>query len=141
MKLLQEFKEFALRGNVVDMAVGIIVGAAFGKIVSSLVNDVVMPPLALLTGGADFADKKLLLKQAVLGEDGKLVTPDVTLNYGLFLNTVIDFMIVAFAIFLAIKVMNALRRQAAEQPAAPAEPPADVQLLSEIRDLLKAPRG
>ena len=134
MSLLSEFKEFAVKGNVVDMAVGIIVGAAFGKIVSSLVNDVVMPPIGLLLGGVNFTDLAVVLKAA---EGGAAA---VTINYGVFLQTVLDFVIVAFAIFMAIKAMNTLKRAREEEapaaPAAPPEPSAEVKLLSEIRDLL-----
>ncbi|MGQ9798994.1 MAG: large-conductance mechanosensitive channel protein MscL [Ignavibacterium sp.] len=132
MKMLQEFKAFAMRGNVVDMAVGIIIGSAFGKIVSSLVADVIMPPIGLLLGGVDFSDLTITLKAAGEGQ------PAVMLKYGLFINTVIDFLIIAFAIFMVIKAMNSLKKKEEEKPAAPPEePPADVKLLTEIRDLLK----
>jgi large conductance mechanosensitive channel len=127
-----EFKAFALRGNVVDLAVGVIIGAAFGKIVSSFVNDIVMPPIGLLTGGVDFADQALILKDAV-GE-----TPAVALKYGAFVNTVVDFLIVAFVIFLVVRGINRMMRQEAEKPAAPPAPTPDQVLLAEIRDLLKA---
>lgn len=126
--MLKEFKAFAMRGNVVDLAVGLVIGAAFGKIVTSFVNDVLMPPIGLLLGGVDFSDLRVTLKSAV-GED-----PAVTLNYGMFIQTVVDFTIVAFAIFLVVKAMNKLKRK---EEAAPAAPPAEVQLLTEIRDLLK----
>ena len=129
--MIKEFKTFVMRGNVVDMAVGIIIGAGFGKIVSSLVNDVLMPPIGLAIGGVDFTSLKLTLQEAV-GE-----TPAVTVNYGNFIQTIVDFLIVAFAIFMAIKAMNSLKKKEEEKPAAPAEPPADVKLLTEIRDLLK----
>jgi large conductance mechanosensitive channel len=115
MGMLQEFKDFAMRGNVVDMAVGIIIGGAFGKIVSSLVNDVVMPPIGMLLGGVDFSNLAFTLKQASAGQDA------VVLRYGLFINTVIDFLIVAFAIFVVIKAMNAAKRQQQTAPAAPTE--------------------
>lgn len=131
MKMLQEFKAFAMRGNVVDMAVGIIIGGAFGKIVSSFVNDVIMPPIGMLLGGTDFSNLSFVLKEA-----SDNIAP-VTLNYGMFLNTIIDFIIIAFAIFMAIKTMNKLKRKEEEKPTAPPEPPADVKLLTEIRDLLK----
>lgn len=131
MKMLQEFKAFAMRGNVVDMAVGIIIGGAFGKIVSSFVADVIMPPIGLLLGGVDFSDLAITLKAA---EEGQ---PAVMLKYGMFINTVIDFLIIAFAIFMVIKAMNTLKKKEEEKPAAPPEPPADVKLLTEIRDLLK----
>ena len=131
MKMLNEFKKFALKGNVVDMAVGIIIGAAFGKIVSSLVGDVIMPPIGVLLGGVDFSSLAITLREATENQTA------VILSYGKFINTVIDFLIVAFAIFMAIKAMNSLKKKEEEKPAAPAEPPADVKLLTEIRDLLK----
>ncbi len=131
MSFLTEFRDFAMRGNVVDMAVGIIIGGAFGKIVSSFVADVMMPPLGLLIGGVDFTDLSITLMAA---------TPDATavvIGYGKFLQTVVDFVIIAFAIFLVIKAMNTLKRKQEEAPAAPAEPPKQEVLLTEIRDLLK----
>ncbi|WP_312911397.1 large-conductance mechanosensitive channel protein MscL [Stutzerimonas nitrititolerans] len=131
MSFLSEFKTFAVRGNVIDMAVGIIVGAAFGKVVSSFVDGVVMPPLGLLIGGVDFSDLAIVLKEAV-GD-----APAVTLNYGMFIQTVVDFVIIAFAIFLAIKAINTLKRQEAEAPSAPPAPTKEEVLLTEIRDLLK----
>ena len=129
---MKEFKQFAMRGNVVDMAVGIIIGAAFGKIVSSLVNDVIMPPIGLLLGGVDFSSFMITLKQA-MGD-----VPAVTLSYGVFINTVIDFLIVAFAIFLVIKGINTMKRKQEEAPAEPPAPSKQETLLTEIRDLLKA---
>ena len=134
MKLVKEFKEFAMKGNVMDMAVGIIIGAAFGKIVSSFVADVIMPPLGLLIGGVNFTDLQFVMKAAI-GED-----PAVTLNYGNFLQVTFDFLIVAFAIFMVIKFMNSLRKKEAEAPPAPPAPPEPTKeeiLLTEIRDLLK----
>ncbi len=130
MGMLQEFKEFAVKGNAVDMAVGIITGAAFGKIVSSVVDDVVMPPIGLILGGVDFSDLKLVLKGAV-GD-----VPAVTLNWGKFIQTCLDFVIVAFAVFMLVKAINTLKRK--EDAAPPPAPPADVALLTEIRDLLKS---
>ena len=127
-----EFKAFALRGNVVDLAVGVIIGGAFGKIVSSFVADVVMPPIGLLTGGADFADQSLVLKAA----EGE--TPAVAIKYGMFVNAIVDFVIVAFVIFLAVRGMNRMMRKEAEKPAALSAPTPDQALLAEIRDLLKA---
>ncbi|MDH6358624.1 large-conductance mechanosensitive channel protein MscL [Parabacteroides sp. PF5-9] len=135
-KFLNEFKEFAMRGNVVDMAVGIIIGGAFGKIVSSLVGDIIMPGIGLLVGGVNFTDLKIVLKQAAV-EAGEVITPEVALNYGNFLQVTFDFIIVAFAIFLMVKGINSLKRKKEEAPAAPAEPSADIKLLTEIRDLLK----
>jgi large conductance mechanosensitive channel len=129
--MIKEFKEFAMRGNVVDMAVGIIIGGAFGKIVSSFVADVIMPPIGILLGGVDFSNLAITIKE---GSEG--VEP-VLLKYGMFINTIIDFLIIAFAIFMAIKAMNSLKKKQEEAPAAPPEPPADVKLLTEIRDLLK----
>lgn len=130
MSFISEFKQFAMRGNVVDMAVGIIIGAAFGKIVSSFVGDVIMPPLGLLIGGVDFTDLVVTLKAAQDGADA------VTLNYGKFIQTVFDFTIVAFAIFLAVKLMNRLQRSEEAAPT-PAQPSVEERLLTEIRDLLR----
>lgn len=130
MGIAKEFKEFALKGNVVDLAVGVIIGAALGKIVSSLVTDVIMPPIGLLLGGLDFKDLKIHLKPAV----GK--NPEVSINYGLFINTAIDFIIIAFVIFLAIKVINALKRKEEAAPAVAPEPTKEEVLLTQIRDLL-----
>lgn len=136
MSFLSEFKAFAMRGNVVDMAVGIIIGGAFGKIVSSLVNDVIMPPIGVLVGGVDFTDLSVEIKKAATDAAGEVV-PAVTLNYGQFIQTTIDFVIVAFAIFMMIKVMNSLKKKEEEAPAAPATPSKEEELLTEIRDLLK----
>lgn len=131
MGMMKEFKEFAVKGNVADMAVGIIIGAAFGKIVSSFVNDVITPPLGLLLGGVDFSGLALTLKAA----NGEAAA--VTLNYGVFLQTVFDFVIVAFSIFLAIKALNTLKRKEEEKPKEPPKPSNEEVLLGEIRDLLK----
>ncbi len=135
MSLISEFKAFAVRGNVVDMAVGIIIGAAFGKIVSSFVDGVVMPPLGLLIGGVNFSDLAIVLKEAV-GD-----APAVLLRYGAFIQTVVDFLIIAFAIFIAIKALNHLKRKEAEAPSAPPAPTKEELLLTEIRDLLKERSG
>lgn len=129
MSFFSEFKAFAMRGNVIDLAVGVVIGAAFGKIVTSLVDQVIMPPIGLLIGGVDFSAYKWVLQAA--GADGK---GEVAIQFGAFFNTMIQFVIVAFAIFLVIKVMN---RVIKKQEEAPAPPPADVVLLTEIRDLLK----
>jgi large conductance mechanosensitive channel len=110
MSMASEFREFAVKGNVMDMAVGIIIGAAFGKIVTSLVNDIIMPPIGVLIGGVDFSALAVLLKEAVVAADGAILKPAVTLNYGKFIQTVLDFTIVAWAIFLLVKVMNRMRR-------------------------------
>ena len=128
MGMMQEFKEFAMRGNVVDLAVGVVIGAAFGKIVSSVVADVIMPPIGLMAGGVNFTDLKAVLKEGV----GDI--PAVTVNYGSFLQTCFDFLIVAFAIFILVKALNSMKKEAAAAP-----PPPSVQevLLTEIRDLLK----
>ena len=131
MGMLKEFRDFAVKGNVVDMAVGIIIGAAFGKIVSSLVGDVVMPPIGVLLGGVDFSDLSIILKEAV-GDK-----PAVVISYGKFIQTVIDFMIIAATIFVAVKVINTLKKKEEAKPAAPPAPSAEVLLLTEIRDLLK----
>jgi large conductance mechanosensitive channel len=138
MSMVSEFKEFAVKGNVVDLAVGIIIGGAFGKIVSSVVNDVIMPPVGLLLGRVDFSNLFINLsgKEAASLADAKKAGL-ATLNYGLFLNTCIEFLIVAFAVFLLVKQINRLKKEA-PAPAAPPEPPADVKLLGEIRDLLAA---
>jgi large conductance mechanosensitive channel len=131
MKMIQEFKAFAVRGNVVDMAVGIIIGAAFGKIVSSAVADIVTPPLGLLIGGVDFSDLAITLRDAV-GDK-----PAVMLSYGKFIQASFDFAIVAFAVFLLVKGVNHLKRKEAEAPSAPPTPSKEELLLTEIRDLLK----
>lgn len=131
MSFLQEFRKFAMRGNVVDLAVGVIIGAAFGKIVSSLVANVIMPPLGLLIGGVDFRSFGWVLKPAQ-GD-----TPAVVLQYGIFLQNIFDFLIVALAVFCVIKLINKLHRKHEEAPAAPPQPSAEETLLTEIRDLLK----
>lgn len=139
MKLVNEFKAFAMRGNVVDMAVGIIIGGAFGKIVSSVVADVIMPPIGLLLGGVKFTDLKITLKDPILDAAGTITTQAVSINYGNFIQTTVDFVIIAFAIFMMIKGMNRLIRKnevPAEAPAPPA-PTREEVLLTEIRDLLK----
>jgi len=132
MSIVQEFKEFAVKGNMMDMAVGIIIGAAFGKIVSSLVADVIMPPLGMLIGGIDFSAMGILLKEGVGN------TPPTMLRYGAFIQALFDFLIVAIAIFLLVKGINRLRRKKEEAPAAPPAPPREQVLLQEIRDILKA---
>jgi len=137
MSMASEFKEFAVKGNVIDLAVGIIIGGAFGKIVSSVVNDVIMPPIGLLLGKVDFSNLFINLsgKEVASLADAKKAGL-ATLNYGLFLNTCIEFLIVAFAVFLLVKQINRLKKEAPAAPAAPPEPPADVKVLTEIRDLL-----
>ncbi len=137
MGMVKEFKEFAMRGNVVDMAVGIIIGAAFGKIVSSIVKDVIMPPIGLMLGGVDFAELVITLKQGAAATATAEAVEAVTINYGVFLNTVLDFLIIAFAIFMVIKVMNRMKKKEEAKPAAPPEPSKQEKLLGEIRDILK----
>ena len=131
MSMMSEFRDFAMRGNVVDMAVGIVIGGAFGKIVSSFVNDVLMPPIGIAVGGVDFSSLAMTLKEA----SGDVAA--VTLNYGSFIQTVVDFLIIAFAIFMVIKAMNSMKKKEEEAPAAPPKPSAEETLLTEIRDLLK----
>jgi len=131
MGMIKEFKEFAVKGNVVDMAVGIIVGAAFGKIVSSFVGDVVMPPIGVALGGVDFSNLSIIVKEAVENK------PAVLISYGKFLMTLVDFTIIAFVIFLAVKAINSLKKREAAAPEAPPAPTKDQVLLMEIRDLLK----
>lgn len=132
MSMLTEFKDFAMRGNVVDMAVGIVIGGAFGKIVSSFVGDVLMPPIGILLGGVDFSDLSITLKSAAEGADA------VTLGYGAFIQTVVDFLIIAFAIFLLVKAMNTVIKKKEDAPPPPPAPSKEEQLLTEIRDALRA---
>ncbi|HFG1931722.1 TPA: large-conductance mechanosensitive channel protein MscL [Vibrio cholerae] len=132
MSLLKEFKAFASRGNVIDMAVGIIIGAAFGKIVSSFVADIIMPPIGIILGGVNFSDLSFVLL-AAQGDASAVV-----IAYGKFIQTVVDFTIIAFAIFMGLKAINSLKRKEEEAPKAPPAPTKDQELLSEIRDLLKA---
>ena len=142
--MLKEFKEFAMRGNVLDMAVGIIIGAAFGTIVTSLVNDVIMPPVGLALGGVDFTNMFVTLREGAkaAGPYASLAAAKdagaVTLNYGIFVNSIVSFLIVAFAIFMIVKGANSLKQKQVEAPAAPPAPTADQKLLAEIRDILKA---
>ena len=136
MGMMAEFKEFAMRGNVIDLAVGVVIGAAFGKIVTALVDHVIMPPIGLLIGGVDFSDLAITLKQASVDAAGEVV-PAVEIGYGTFLNALIQFIIVAFAIFMMVKAINRLNRKEEAAPEAPAEPSEDVLLLREIRDSLK----
>jgi len=131
MKFLDEFRKFAVKGNMVDMAVGIIIGAAFGKIVASLVSDIIMPPIGLLLGGVNFADLKVVMKAATE------TAPAVTWNYGNFIQVLIDFLIIAFVVFMLIKAINAAKKKEEVAPAAPPAPTKDQTLLTEIRDLLK----
>ncbi len=138
-KFANEFKEFAVKGNVVDMAVGVIIGAAFGKIVTSLVNDVLMPVIGYFTGGVNFSDHRWVIQKAVNDASGAVITPEVAVSWGAFVQTVIDFVIIAFCIFVMVKFIMNLKRKKEEEPApaAPAEPTEEVKLLTQIRDLLE----
>jgi large conductance mechanosensitive channel len=129
--MMKEFRDFAMRGNVVDMAVGIVIGAAFGKIITAFVNGVLMPPIGLLVGGVDFSELSMTLQEA----SGDVAA--VTLNYGAFIQTVVDFIIIAFAIFMVVKAMNKMKKKEEAKPAAPPKPSTEETLLTEIRDLLK----
>ena len=131
MGMMKEFKDFAMKGNVMDMAIGIIIGAAFGKIVSSFVGDVLMPPIGMLMGGVDFSSLSWVIKEATE------TAAAVTVNYGVFINTIIDFLIVAFAIFMVVKGMNSAKKKEEAKPAAPPKPSEEVLLLQDIRDALK----
>lgn len=143
MKLISEFKAFAMRGNVVDMAVGIIIGGAFGKIISSIVADVIMPPIGLLLGGVKFTDLKIIMKDPILDAAGAVTAQAVSINYGNFIQTTVDFLIIAFAIFMMIKAMNSMNSLKKKEEVAPVEAPSpppptnEEVLLAEIRDLLK----
>lgn len=140
---INEFKEFAMRGNIIDLAVGVVIGAAFGKITSSFINDVLMPPIGKLLGNVDFKDKQVLLQKGVeeiKGPSGEIIqaaVPDIALRYGLFINTIIDFVIVAFVIFLVVKGVNRMKRKQEAIPEPIPEPTKEELLLTEIRDLLK----
>ena len=146
MSLIKEFKEFAMKGNVVDLAVAVIIGGAFGKIVTSVVNDIIMPPIGKLMGGVNFSDLFINLDPSKLAKDGSVIKSlaqakeagAAVIAYGSFINTVIDFTIVAFCIFMIVKAMNYLKKPAPAAPAAPAEPTREEKLLGEIRDILKA---
>jgi large conductance mechanosensitive channel len=131
MGMIKEFKEFAVKGNMIDMAVGIVIGSAFGKIIASLVTDVIMPPIGLLLGGVNFSNLSIVLKEATEA------TEAVTLNYGVFINTVVDFTIIAFAIFMVIKAINNAKKKEEEKPVEPPKPSEEVVLLKDIRDALK----
>lgn len=132
MSLMQEFKAFAFKGNVIDLAVGIVIGVAFGKIVSSFVTNIIMPPIGFITGGVDFSNLKIVLKQAQFDSAGKVISPETAIGYGAFINTIIEFVIIALAIFLMVKLINKMRKN--EEAAAPTK---EVQLLTEIRDSLR----
>ena len=136
MSFKKELKEFLMRGSVVDMAVGIVIGAAFGKIVTSFVNDILMPPISLLVGDSKFSEMKIVFKEAIM-EGDKVLNPAITWNYGSFIQAVVDFLIVGIALFMVIKAMNKMKRKKEEEPAAPPAPSREEILLAEIRDLLK----
>jgi large conductance mechanosensitive channel len=140
MKILKEFKEFAVKGNMIDLAVGIIIGAAFGKIIASLVSDILMPPIGLLLGGLNFTDMQFIMKEAVTDPVTGKETAAVALKYGNFIQALVDFTIIAFSVFMMLKGIISLKKEKAAEPAAPPPPPAptkDQELLTEIRDLLK----
>lgn len=136
MGLLKEFKEFAVKGNVMDMAIGVVIGGAFGKIVTSLVSDIIMPLISAVTGGLTFTDWKWVIREAVM-EGETVVKPELALTWGNFIQVIFDFIIIAFCIFMVVKGMNKLKKKEEPAPAAPAEPSEDIKLLTEIRDLLK----
>ena len=139
-KFFEEFKTFAMRGNVIDLAVGVVIGGAFGKITTSIVNDIIMPGIGVLTGGVNFSDWKIVLKQAILDAEGAVVNPEVAITFGNTIAVILDFIIIAFAVFCMVKGLNKLHRKKEEEPAAPPAPPepsAEEKLLTEIRDLLK----
>jgi large conductance mechanosensitive channel len=138
-KFFEEFKKFAMRGNVIDLAVGVVIGGAFGKITTSIVNDIIMPVIGVLTGGLNFSDWKIVLKHAILDAEGVVVNPEVAITFGNTIAIIIDFIIIAFAVFCLVKGINALHRKKEEPaaPPAPPEPSAEEKLLTEIRDLLK----
>jgi len=137
MSIIKEFKTFIAKGNVLDLAVAVVIGGAFGKIVSSLVADIIMPPIGLILGGVNFTDLKINLKGADIDASGKVIAPAVTLNYGNFVQAAIDFLIVAFAVFMFVKVINMVQKKKDAAPAPPAPPTKQEELLTEIRDLLK----
>jgi large conductance mechanosensitive channel len=137
MSIIKEFKEFSVKGNALDLAVGVIIGAAFGKIISSLVNDVIMPPIGLLVGGINFTGLKVPLRNAVLDPAGKVINEAVYLNYGNFIQTAFDFFLIAFCVFMMIKIINSMKTKDEERVAKSVEPSAELRVMSEIRDLIK----
>ena len=139
-KFFDELKTYAMRGNVIDMAVGVVIGGAFGKITTSIVNDIIMPVIGVITGGLNFSDWKIVLKQAVLDAEGAVLNPEVAITFGNTISVILDFIIIAFAVFCLVKGLNTLHKKKEEAPAAPPAPPepsAEEKLLTEIRDLLK----
>ena len=139
-KFFKDFREFALKGNLIDMAVGVIIGGAFGKIVSSLVNDIIMPVFAAIGGTGDFKSLKCVLKDSVPAAQGREAIEEVAINYGMFIQNIVDFLIIAFSIFIALRVMMRFKKKAQEEAAAPAGPSAEEKLLTEIRDILAKDR-
>ncbi|MEZ4884212.1 MAG: large-conductance mechanosensitive channel protein MscL [Chitinophagales bacterium] len=137
MKFFQEFKEFAVKGNVIDMAIGIIIGTAFNKIVSSLVSDIITPPIGYFLGNVDFTDLKIVLQQKEVAANGEVLQELVAINYGNFIQVGIDFLLIAFSMFIVIKVMNSVKRKSEDEGEASVPTPKNIQLLSEIRDLMK----
>jgi large conductance mechanosensitive channel len=137
MGMIKEFKEFISRGNVLDLAVGVVIGASFGKVVTSLVNDIIMPPIGYLLNGVNFRNFKMVVQQAQLDANGTVLKPEIAITYGNFIQVIIEFIIIAFCIFLVVKAFNSMRKREAEVPAAPPAPSTQEQLLMEIRDLLK----
>ncbi len=137
MKFFQEFKEFAVKGNVIDMAIGIIIGTAFNKIVSSLVKDVITPAMGFMLGKVDFSDLQITLKTKEVGANGEVIQEAVAITYGNFIQTGIDFLLIAFSMFVVIKVMNSLKRKSEDEKETTTPTPKDIQLLAEIRDLMK----
>lgn len=137
MGLVQEFKDFAVKGNVIDLAVGVIIGGAFGKIVTSIVNDIIMPPIGLAMGGVDFSNLKIVLQKAVVDSAGVVTTEAVSINYGNFINIVIQFAIIALCVFAVVKGFNSMKKKEEAAPPPPVVTPEDIVLLTEIRDLLK----
>lgn len=137
MGFIKEFKDFSVKGNVIDLAVGVIIGGAFGKIVTSLVNDIIMPPIGVLTGGIDFANLKFLLQKAILDKTGKVIQEAIYINYGNFINIIIQFLIIALCIFTVVKAFNSLKKKSEDPKDTEAPMPQDILLLTEIRDLLK----
>ncbi len=137
MGLVQEFKDFAVKGNVIDLAVGVIIGGAFGKIVTSIVNDIIMPPIGLAMGGVDFSNLKIVLQKAVVDSAGVVTTEAVSINYGNFINIVIQFLIIALCVFTVVKAFNSMKKKEEVAPPPPVVTPEDIVLLTEIRDLLK----
>ena len=138
MGMMSEFREFAMKGNVVDLAVGVVIGAAFGKIVTSLVDDIVMPVIGKLVGGVDFTTLAVVLAPAVVGPDGKQATAAVLLRYGAFIQSIVNFLIIAFAIFMVVKAINRMHRAQPAAPVAPPPPAEDIVLLTQIRDALQS---